>query len=243
MILDITLSPSPNFDKRREGAGPDYIIFHFTGTANAEEAANVYLDGKRDEDVGRVSPHYMIDEGGRITRFVDEKDRAWHAGLSYWQGLTDMNSHSIGIELVNEGYNNNFPPFPIPQIESLKALSKDIMRRHGIPAHHILGHSDIAPGRKNDPGPAFPWRQFAREGIGVWPDVTRDDAAQALEFLSRASHEAVFKEHLIAIGYNPESSVHDLRQAFDMHYCPANPDDEISLASMLALLRALDNHA
>ncbi len=151
-----TWRPSPHFNERHGGARPTLIILHATELSQAIDAERIYLDPAGDKTAGPISAHYMIDYDGSVTQFVDEEKRAWHAGKSYWKGETDINSVSIGIELQNNGEEE----FPQKQIEVLAALCKDIMRRHDIPCENILGHSDIAPDRKKDPGLHFPWEGF-----------------------------------------------------------------------------------
>lgn len=148
---------SPNYDQRNadslKAGKPWIIVIHYTGTEDGKTAEDYYLDKIKDNNAGRISPHYMIDKDGSITQYVDESNRAWHAGKSFWKNETDVNSASIGIELVNNG----IEPFDDHQIESLITLCKKIKRKYGIDDHDIIGHSDIAPGRKSDPGPLFPW--------------------------------------------------------------------------------------
>lgn len=164
MPLKKILRPSPNFGPRR--ASPlDMIIIHYTGMQTAQDALDRLCDPEAE-----VSSHYMIDEAGQIFCLVEEAQRAWHAGVSEWQGRTDINSHSIGIELVNPGHEFGYQPFPEPQIQALVELCHDIFSRHDIKPEYILGHEDVAPGRKKDPGELFPWKELAlHNGIGVWP--------------------------------------------------------------------------
>lgn len=150
------LIASPNFNNRNSETTIDYIILHYTAMATATEAIE-RLCGPENE----VSAHYIISKDGCVTQMVDERLRAWHAGESCWQGLTDINSRSIGIELDNKGDE----PFPIAQINSLKALVKNIMKKHELGPESLLGHSDIAPARKQDPGPHFPWKELTDEGL------------------------------------------------------------------------------
>ncbi len=156
----ITKRLSPNCNDRKDGKKPYLIIIHYTGTKTGEEAAKYYLNETVDEQAGPISPHYMIDENGHVTQFVEENKRAWHAGQSVWKGETDINSVSIGIELVNEGEYADYPPFPENQINALVALCSEIMQNNAIPVENILGHSDVAPHRKKDPGPSFPWARL-----------------------------------------------------------------------------------
>ena len=155
--------PSPNFNERKLPL--DMLVLHYTGMENGDVA----IERLRDEKA-QVSAHYVVDEDGHITQLVEEDMRAWHAGVSYWRGETDINSRSIGVEIVNGGHDFGLPAFPDRQIESVIALSKDIVTRHSLAAQNIVGHSDIAPGRKLDPGERFPWERLAKNGIGVWPE-------------------------------------------------------------------------
>jgi N-acetylmuramoyl-L-alanine amidase len=133
------------------------VVLHYTGMQTASEALARLCD-----PVAEVSAHYLIDEDGTVTRLVDEENRAWHAGRSYWRGITDINSASVGIELANPGHEFGYRPFPKPQIEALLPLLADIVKRHDIPRANVVGHSDIAPARKEDPGELFPWDLLAR---------------------------------------------------------------------------------
>jgi N-acetylmuramoyl-L-alanine amidase len=163
---------SPNHDARAAGAAIDMLVLHYTGMRTAEEALARLCD-----PAAKVSAHYTIDREGRIYAQVPEERRAWHAGVSCWQGARDINSRSIGIELVNPGHEFGYIPFTDEQIAALIALSSEILVRHPIPARHVLGHSDIAPARKEDPGELFPWPRLAQSGIGLWPSVTLSEAS------------------------------------------------------------------
>jgi N-acetylmuramoyl-L-alanine amidase len=166
---------SPNHGERRGGRKPDCVILHYTGMPTGEGA----LERLRDP-ASEVSSHYFVWENGRILQLVPETRRAWHAGASCWKRETDLNSASIGIEIVNQGHINGVPtPFPDAQIEAVAALCRDIGNRHLIDPKRFLAHSDIAPGRKIDPGEAFPWDRLAELGVGHWPktpDVTNAPA-------------------------------------------------------------------
>jgi N-acetylmuramoyl-L-alanine amidase len=155
---------SPNFGPRREGARVDMLVLHYTGMKTCGDALDRLCD-----PAAQVSAHYVIDEDGTAYRLVDESNRAWHAGVSAWRGDSDVNSRSIGIELVNPGHEFGYREFPKPQIEALIALARDIVARHAIPPINVVGHSDVAPSRKTDPGEKFDWRALARAGIGIWP--------------------------------------------------------------------------
>lgn len=153
--MKIAQIPSPNFGPRKGVTGPDMILIHYTGMMTAEAAIARLCDPEPE-----VSAHYVISEAGEVTQLVAEEQRAWHAGLSEWEGQTDINSCSIGIELANSGPLEDFPPFPEPQMIALVSLTRDIQSRHNIPHTRILGHSDVAPGRKADPGPKFDWARL-----------------------------------------------------------------------------------
>lgn len=142
---------------------PSLLILHYTGMSSAAKA----IDWLARSESG-VSCHYVVDEHGHVTQLVPEDSRAWHAGVSYWRGERDINSHSIGIEIHNPGHQHGYPEFPPRQMQAIIALSKDIVRRHHIAPDHILAHSDVAPGRKIDPGEKFNWLLLAKEGIGLW---------------------------------------------------------------------------
>jgi N-acetylmuramoyl-L-alanine amidase len=156
---------SPNFGARRGGLVPELVVLHYTAMATAEAA----LARLRDP-AAEVSAHYLIAEDGRVWRLVDEAARAWHAGVGSWRGTGDVNSRSIGIELANPGPLAAFPPFPEPQMAALETLLDGILPRWSIPAAGVIAHSDMAPGRKADPGPKFDWRRLARGGRAVWAE-------------------------------------------------------------------------
>ena len=156
--------PSPNFDSRPDGAPIDMLVLHYTGMKTAAAA----LDRLTDPEA-RVSAHYVIEEDGAVWRLVDEKARAWHAGISAWRGETDINGRSVGIELVNPGHEFGYRPFPDAQIDALIELAKRVLERHPIPPRNVVGHADVAPARKMDPGELFDWPRLAAAGIGLWP--------------------------------------------------------------------------
>lgn len=190
---------SPNYNNRMHPI--DILLMHYTGMATAQEALERLCDKH-----STVSAHYMIDEEGRIYKLVDEEKRAWHAGISYWKGERDINSRSIGIEIVNPGHAGGYPPFPEKQIEAVINLSKEIIERWKIKSENVLGHSDVAPTRKEDPGELFPWRQLAQHGIGIWTDNFRPP-----------NKETTFM--LQDIGYDISNENAALR-AFQRHYYP-----------------------
>ena len=177
--------PSPNFDARTRPI--DLVVLHYTGMQNAEVALARLTDPKpvagnypgpwQSEDVEpdaplpRVSAHYVVDEAGQIYSLVPEEHRAWHAGVSSWEGDGEVNARAIGIEIVNGGHDFGLPDFPDAQIEGVIALLRDILRRWPeLNAKRVVAHSDIAPARKADPGEKFPWKRLAEAGVSIWPE-------------------------------------------------------------------------
>lgn len=163
--------PSPNHDAR--GVPIDMLVLHYTGMKTAEAALARLCD-----PAAKVSAHYTIDRDGRVFAHVPEERRAWHAGVAWWAGETNINARSVGIELVNPGHEFGYVPFAGAQIAALIDLAQGIVQRHAIPANRVLGHSDVAPARKEDPGELFPWAQLAEFGIGLWPKAAARGEAQ-----------------------------------------------------------------
>jgi N-acetylmuramoyl-L-alanine amidase len=162
---------SSNHDGRPTEGAIDMLVLHNTGMPTAEEALARLCDPS-----AKVSAHYVIDEDGTVSALVAEGRRAWHAGLAYWAGQRDINACSIGIELVNPGHEFGYRAFPGAQMAALETLCLGILARHPIPPHRVLGHSDVAPARKEDPGELFDWSRLARAGIGLWPEPGRGEA-------------------------------------------------------------------
>lgn len=221
---------SPNCNDRREGQKPEMIILHYTGTPSAEEAESVYMQPDK------VAPHYMIYGDGSIVQFVDEEKRAWHAGISSWGRIDDINSASIGIEIWNTGHEYLFEDFLSEQIMSLISLLGDIRSRHDIPDYHILGHSDVAPGRKIDPGEKFPWETLAAAGLGLVPAVTPEDEKVALDWMDQPS---LILSALKEYGYNPQTDIDVLLREFRRHFLPATLDDWGADMAVCAALASL----
>lgn len=159
--MNVIEAPSPNFDPRT--TPPDTIVLHYTGMPTGEAA----LERLRDP-AAKVSAHYVVEEDGRIFRLVPEERRAWHAGVSFWKGVRDINTASVGIEIVNPGHEFGYRPFPDAQIAAVIALVADIRARWTVDDDRIVGHSDVAPDRKDDPGELFPWKRLAEAGHGLW---------------------------------------------------------------------------
>jgi N-acetylmuramoyl-L-alanine amidase len=172
MSLQIERRDSPNHNARK--CGVSLLVLHYTGMDSADAA----IERLCDPDAA-VSAHYVVCEDGRIVQLVDEGRRAWHAGLGVWAGEADVNSASVGIEIVNGGHDFGLPPFPEVQIEAVIALSRAILVRNSIAPSHVIGHSDMAPERKRDPGERFPWEQLAREGVGLFPEGVPEGEGRA----------------------------------------------------------------
>jgi N-acetylmuramoyl-L-alanine amidase len=187
--LQIRDRPSPNHDQRNDPARIDTLVLHYTGMPSAGAA----MDRLRDPN-SKVSAHYLVEENGAIWRLVPDTRRAFHAGLSCWEGRHDLNAVSIGIEIVNPGHDWGYRPFPEAQMASVEALCRDLISRHAIPPHRIVGHSDIAPERKSDPGELFDWPRLALAGIGIWPPVNPRQ-------LRSATNRAQALADLTLIGY------------------------------------------
>lgn len=231
---------SPNFNERKDLGGrifPDMIILHYTGMKTAKAALERLCD-----PASEVSAHYVIEENGHIHQLVEDDKRAWHAGKSYWDGLTDINSASIGIEIVNPGHEFGYRCFPDKQIKALEGLLGVLVKRHNIRADRILAHSDIAPGRKIDPGELFPWRRLAVSGFGLWPEP-QDMDFDAAKDIARAPE--ILAGLLIEYGYNPEIEPEILIEAFHRRFYPeiftVNSDpqrpDLNGVARLLSLIR------
>lgn len=238
------LHPSPNFEPRQAGYGVDLIVLHYTGMASAAKAID-WLS--RPES--RVSAHYVVDLDGRITQLVSERMRAWHAGVSVWRGVCDINSLSVGIEIQNPGHEDGYHDFPMPQMQAVAALCQDIGARHGVPAERVLAHSDIAPSRKIDPGEKFDWAWLAARGIGHWVEPVAVDPADAGLGLGEAGPRVAAMQGLLReYGYGcadhgaldqPTSVV---VKAFQRHFRPARVDGRIdgsTVATLEKLVAAL----
>ncbi|GAB5387470.1 MAG: N-acetylmuramoyl-L-alanine amidase [Alphaproteobacteria bacterium] len=191
--------PSPNHGPRRAGSRVDIMVLHYTGMTTTEEALQRLSDPEAE-----VSCHWLIDEDGTLYQLVPEHRRAWHAGRGCWKGERDVNSRSIGIELSNPGHEHGYRSFPEPQIATLKRLMREIMDRHPIAPDGVIGHSDMAPGRKIDPGELFPWQDLAKDGLSIWPN--RDLVVQAPDTLPLRE----IQQRLNGFGYDcPQSGVMD----------------------------------
>jgi N-acetylmuramoyl-L-alanine amidase len=237
--LQIVDRPSPNHNARPDGVAVDMLVLHYTGMKTAEEALARLCD-----PAAQVSAHYTVDETGCVYRHVAEERRAWHSGVSYWAGRAGVNDCSIGIELVNPGHELGYVPFTDDQIAALIDLAQDIVRRHSIPQARVLGHSDVAPARKTDPGELFPWKHLADFGIGAWPQLAGRPRCGVEERVARApvGDGAAFARNLARFGYGiaPEADVplEAAIAAFQRHFRPSCIDG-VADAECAALLDAL----
>lgn len=218
--MRVTDAPSPNHDDRPDGAPVDMLILHYTGMRSGAAALDRLCD-----PAAKVSAHYVVEEDGRVFRLVPEARRAWHAGISHWRGASGLNARSIGIEVVNPGHEHGYRPFAALQMAALCDLCLGILARHPIPAWNVVGHSDVAPDRKEDPGEFFDWEGLAANGVGLWPRRAGRDDGDALGLLG-------------VIGYRTDLPLPVLLRAFQRHWRPARVDG-MADAETLARLHAV----
>ncbi len=214
--------PSPNHGDRLGPGRPDAVVLHYTGMRDGPSAVSRLCAADSD-----VSCHYVVDEDGTVLQLVPESRRAWHAGRSCWAGRADLNSASIGIEIVNGGHDFGLPPFPERQVEAVTALCRDIVARHAVPPDRILAHSDVAPGRKQDPGERFPWNRLAAAGVGLWvPPSTDLSPALPLEagVLARLQADLARFGYDIAATGVADAASHRVIAAFQRRFRPARVD-------------------
>ena len=226
MNLSVIEHPTDKHGIRRGGAPVDMLVLHYTGLPTLADSLEALADGPKE-----VSSHYLIDADGTVYRLVPEDRRSWHAGVSFWCGARDVNSRSVGIELQHP--DGNAAPFPDAQIAALIPLCRDILARHPIPARNVVGHSDIAPDRKIDPGAFFPWERLAAAGVGLWPGPARAEVTGA-----------DLRMILTEIGYDPQAK--SAFEAFQRRFRPARIDgtaDAETLALARAYLRAVSGSA
>ncbi|MGN6670597.1 MAG: N-acetylmuramoyl-L-alanine amidase [Candidatus Nucleicultricaceae bacterium] len=218
--------PSPNFDDRPNNACIEFLIIHYTA-CDLELSLKILTDGASSN---RVSSHYLIAESGEIYHLVDEEKRAWHAGVSAWRHYQGINAFSLGIELVNPGHGPHYRPFSTPQMASLIELSRELMTRHPIRKEYVLGHADVAPLRKVDPGSFFDWKALSGAGVGVYAShQPRPHDAKRLDPQSIDRFWTTQQRHVIAKllsdwGYvfdeNQAGAFEATLEAFIAHYCP-----------------------
>lgn len=231
---------SPNHGERRNDSKPDMIVLHYTGMRDAEAAVTKLCSPGTE-----VSTHYVVMEDGYVIQCVPEARRAWHAGAAVWDGETDINSCSIGIEIANPGHDFGYPDFPKRQVAAVTALCRSIFTRYRIPPWRVLGHSDVAPTRKQDPGEKFPWRVLAESGIGFW--VNPAPITQGGQIFVLGENDPAIRdmqELLAKYGYdvapsgNFDGMTRDVIAAFQRHFRPARVDG-VADASTVATIKAL----
>jgi len=240
------VNASPNHGERRV-ARSDMLLLHYTGMPDAQAALARLCAAE-----SRVSAHYLVFEDGGIVQCVPEARRAWHAGESSWAGKTDVNSHSIGIEIANPGHDYGYPDFPAAQVEAVIALARDVVTRHGIAAARVLAHSDVAPNRKQDPGEKFPWPRLHAAGVGHWVAPHPIAAGPALTIGGRGAAVRKLQAGLADYGYGiAATGLYDqataaVVAAFQRHFRPARVDgiaDRSTAATLRALTLARDKAA
>lgn len=238
-----SVAPSPNFDDRLE-ASPDMIVLHYTGM----EDPNAAFERLRDPEA-KVSCHYLVFEDGRIVQMVPEDRRAWHAGISSWEGRDDINSRSIGIEICNPGHDFGYPSFPSRQIAATTALCRGIVARRAIRRDRVVAHSDIAPMRKRDPGEKFPWKLLSESGIGLWVEPTPitdwlvmvpGDEGDGVLALQRALSEYGYG---VPLHGQYEDVTAEVVRAFQRHFRPAQVDGMVDTSTRETLKRLLEARA
>jgi N-acetylmuramoyl-L-alanine amidase len=231
-------APSPNFNARM--GPPEMVVLHYTGMQTGEAALARLCDPEAE-----VSSHYLVEEDGRVFRLVAEERRAWHAGVSFWKKRTDINAASIGIEIVNPGHEWGYRPFPDAQVEAVIGLLDAIRGRWTIADGDIVGHSDVAPDRKEDPGELFPWRRLAEAGHGLWAEPA-PVPGPALGAGDGGLGVYVLQAGLTRLGYDsaPSGQYDDktvaIVRAFQRHWRPEQVDgiaDGETRARLIALLR------
>jgi N-acetylmuramoyl-L-alanine amidase len=235
--------PSPNHDER-QGGEPDIILLHYTGMQTADEALKRLCDTQ-----ARVSSHYFVYENGSIVQLVPEARRAFHAGVSSWEGQTDINSRSIGIEIVNPGHDFGYPEFPRRQIAAVIALCRSIITRRNIRRDRILAHSDVAPSRKQDPGEKFPWKLLAESGVGLWVEpapitdwlsLVPGDTGDTVKDLQTALGEFGYG---VAVTGNYDDVTKQVVTAFQRHFRPAQIDGMADTSTRETLRKLLEARA
>lgn len=242
-FADADVMPSPNRGERKDDRSPDMIILHYTGMPSAQGAIDWLLAPESE-----VSSHYVVHEDGRILQLVPEACRAWHAGRSFWKGETDINSASIGVEIVNAGHPGGLPEFPGAQIEAVIGLCRDIIGRRKIAPERILGHSDVAPVRKVDPGERFPWAQLASAGVGHWVEPAPVTGGRFFQRGDRGPPVEALQAMLALYGYDTPVSgefcarTHGDVEAFQRHFRQERVDgiaDFSTIDTLHRLLKAL----
>ena len=203
MTLKIVNNYSPNFDlKKRNIRNINFLIFHYTGMKYEKDAIN-----KLTSKNSKVSSHYFIKKNGEILKIVPDLYTAWHAGVSRWKNYNSLNKNSIGIEISNSGHNFNYNVFTKKQINSIYKLSKYLLKKYKIRNKYILGHSDIAPERKKDPGEKFPWKYLSQKNIGYWHDLNQKDLSICRNLIVNKFEKKIFLSNIHKIGYPKNNKI------------------------------------
>ena len=222
LVKALIILPSPNFEER--GAAVWCLVLHYTGMRSGAAALARLCD-----PAAKVSSHYVVEEDGTVFSLVDEGFRAWHAGVSYWRGISGLNDCSVGIEIVNQGHEFGYRGFPDVQMRSVLQLCLGILGRHEVPARNVVGHSDVAPDRKQDPGELFPWKWLAENGVGLWTD----DMMASRDLMG----------DLAAIGYDTRLPAGKVITAFQRHFVPewvTGDADDLTAERAAAVRKLLD---
>jgi N-acetylmuramoyl-L-alanine amidase len=240
----VDVAASPNHEERAGGRAPDMILLHYTGMTSSLAALARLRDPSGDQ---RVSSHYFVDEDGTLIQMVPEERKAWHAGFSSWAGEQDINSSSIGIEISNPGHDYGYPDFRPHQVAAVIALCRDIVTRNRIRADRVLGHSDVAPGRKQDPGEKFPWQRLHEKGVGHWVAPAPIADAPYLAVGDCGETVSMLQMKLADYGYGLsvtgryDAATRDVVTAFQRHFRQERVDgvaDASTLTTLTDLLAA-----
>ncbi|CAD7023712.1 N-acetylmuramoyl-L-alanine amidase [Pseudorhizobium endolithicum] len=238
--LGATVKPSPNFGPRANGRAPDMIVLHYTGMPDHEQALSWLCNPE-----SQVSCHYFVQEDGGVVQLVREQERAWHAGKSCWAGDRDINSASIGIEIANVGHPGGLPAFPDAQIEAVARLCRECGQRWRIPPERVLGHSDVAPIRKVDPGENFPWGQLHAQGVGHWVEPAPIGGGRFLQRGEVGQPIEALQSMLSLYGYDIEITgtfcdrTKGVVEAFQRHFRPRRVDGIADISTIETLHRLL----
>ena len=231
---------SPNQEPRPAGIAIDTLVLHYTGMKTAQAALSRLCDPE-----AKVSAHYLVDEEGAVFLLVPEAKRAWHAGTSSWRGESNINDRSIGIELVNPGHEFGYRVFPEKQMAALIPLLRGILSRHPIPQSRVLAHSDVAPGRKTDPGELFEWHRLAESGIGLWPEFAAKDSANKAPLPPVSEIQSMLWAYGYAVPRNGvlDSDTKNALIAFQRHFRPDRIDGAIDAETFARLSWLLEHSA
>ena len=238
-VLDCEVRRAVNFNERRVDA-IDMLVLHYTGMPDGEQALNWLC-----VEESQVSCHYLVHEDGRVVQMVPEACRAWHAGVSSWRGHEDINSRSVGIEIVNPGHAFGYPEFPEVQMAAVTALCADIVERNRIEPRNVVGHSDVAPGRKQDPGEKFDWKRLHEAGIGLLVDPAPVSGGRFLSEGESGTPVAALQSMLAMYGYGIEASgdfdmkTRQCVTAFQQHFRQERVDGVADSSTMDTLYRLL----